>query len=596
MLTSFLTKQDYKRWQACPTSAHYGWQQMPSSNDSNTFMKYLAEEGKIIGELARRLFSGGQLIEERNSVPANTITRAALRADVTLFEACIVHDYYVIRPDILIRRGDKIYLIEVKSKLGKLKWHTDGKMLINIYGDVRAAYRDIVHDLAFQVVVLEKAFPDLTVVPYFLLPEETKEAKIEEVDLARMGFELETKRVSDDVIEQRRNNSILEFFNASKAIAKIREETGQSMDAMGESWGSGQRPEPTLRYQCRNCEFRLKDGKQRGDGFHQCWGALADPDPHLFSLYQLYSLKQADNKQALLADQKISQEKTSLYDISEAELHGEHQQRQSMQLRCTKSGEEWIDPKLGEAIASLSWTLAFVDFETSLQIVPWYADLKPGQIIPFQFSTHLLDRDGNLEQREWLNTHDEIPTLQFIRELKSALEGAGHVFVYTDYENRILKESVEFLTRYGNDAKEECAWIIDLLHSDRIIDQHEWVYKWYQNPLMNRTSIKTVMPSIWKSNSQLHQHKFFKDYYKVEDGKVLDPYKTLPSFEIDGIAFPVREGTGAMVAYKELILGRGACCEVTRHALANMLRNYVSLDTLSQVMIFEHWRQRLDEF
>ena len=84
------------------------------------------------------------------------------------------------------------------------------------------------------------------------------------------------------------------------------------------------------------------------------------------------------------------------------------------------------------------------------------------------------------------------------------------------------------------------------------------------------------MPSIWTSNSQLHQHPFFKDYYKVEDGKVLDPYKTLPAFEIDGKPFPVREGTGAMVAYKELILGRGAQCNVTRSSLAELLEGRVA--------------------
>lgn len=66
MPTSFLTKQDYKRWQACPTSAFYGWQQLPSNNDDNTFLNYLAEEGKIIGKLAHRLFANGRLIEEKN--------------------------------------------------------------------------------------------------------------------------------------------------------------------------------------------------------------------------------------------------------------------------------------------------------------------------------------------------------------------------------------------------------------------------------------------------------------------------------------------------------------------------------------------------
>lgn len=123
-------------------------------------------------------------------------------------------------------------------------------MLVNMYHDVRAVFRDIVYDLFYQVVVLERAFPGLQIVPYFLLPEETIEAKCDEVELARNGFELETGSVPDDVIQRRRDDSILKFFNAAKAIEKVREQTGPNMDAMAESWRSGRRPEPWLRYQC----------------------------------------------------------------------------------------------------------------------------------------------------------------------------------------------------------------------------------------------------------------------------------------------------------------------------------------------------------
>ena len=115
-------------------------------------------------------------------------------------------------------------------------------------------------------------------------------------------------------------------------------------------------------------------------------------------------------------------------------------------------GEEWIDPRLSEAIDNLEWPIAFVDFETILMTVPWYADTRPGQVLPFQFSAHILHRDGHIVHREWLNMKDEIPTLEFIRQLKSALKGVGSVLVYTDYENRILQEAFEFLRRYGKEA------------------------------------------------------------------------------------------------------------------------------------------------
>jgi len=197
----------------------------------------------------------------------------------------------------------------------------------------------------------------------------------------------------------------------------------------------------------------LQSGGSRDDGFHRCWGTLADPQPHLFSLYQLYSLKKPGNRLDLLADAKIAEGKTSLFDISQAELAGEHQHRQRLQLRCKKNGEEWIDPKLGEAIAALRWPVAFVDFETILMTMPWYAGLRPGQVLPFQFSAHLLHPSGGLEHREWLNLHDEIRIWEFIRQLRTALEGAGSVLVYTNYENQILEQAMHYLRRFGRESR-----------------------------------------------------------------------------------------------------------------------------------------------
>lgn len=591
MASEYLTKSDYKRWQFCPTSAFHGWGNQRSKNEDNSFLKYLATEGEVIGLLARRLFSRGRLIGATNLTQAERETRVALQQEnATLFEGCISSGDFVVRPDVLVKQGDQLYLTEAKSKLGNLRWHKEGKMLINMYGDVRAGYRDIVHDIAFQSVVLERAFPDLEVTPYFLLPEETTNAQEEEVILARTGFEFCEEVVDQDEVKRRRRGSILRFFEAKDAINTIHKSTVASMDAMVAAWRSGRCPEPTLKYRCKNCEFRLGKGAEKEDGFHVCWGPLAEPDPHLFSLYQLYSVKQPEDKNALLADRKIEAGRTSLFDVEESELCCEHRKRQQMQLNCLRSGQEWIDPELGERINQLSWPVAFVDFETILMSIPWYAGCKSGQVLPFQFSAHVLHSTGEVEHREWLNLKDEIPTVEFIRQLRSALEDIPSILVYTDYEVRVLKEALEFLGRYGSDARDERSWIFDLLHSGRIIDQHQWVHDYYQHPEMEggRTSIKVVVPAIWRNNLRLHLHPEFKRYCKVEGGEIVDPYKTLPEAVIGGQVFPVREGTAAMRAYREMILGKGAECPATKEILASLLREYVTLDTISQFVIFEH--------
>ncbi|MGJ8650854.1 MAG: DUF2779 domain-containing protein [Opitutaceae bacterium] len=595
MPKKYLIKSDFSRWITCPTAAHYGWSDCESKNDDDAFLKFLEKEGQTVGLMAQRLFANGVLMEKKNPERVNQMTMAQLEQDCTLFESCIITGDFVIRPDVLIRKGGTLYIIEVKSKNGNLRQHREGKMLINCYGDVRAAYREIVYDLAFQVEVLKRAFPNLTVIPFFLLPEEQARACQDEVMAAREREEIALFELCEEIINKRRSESVLKFFPASTAIERIQIATSATMDSMALAWKSGQRPEPQLRYGCRNCVFRLKGDNT--DGFHKCWGKLSESTPHLFDLHQLYSLKMPENKQALLADEKIRAGTTSLFDVEENELHGEHANRQRIQLECQGSGNEWIDPQLREEIEKLQWPIAFVDFETTMSAIPWHPGLKPYETLPFQFSAHILHEDGSFEHREWLNTEDRVPTLPFIKNLRSALDGVGSVLVYTDYENRILTEAIGLLNRLHHvESKEEREWIADLLNSDRIIDQHDWVHRFYFHPQMGgRTSIKVVLPAIWKNNLSLHSHDYFKRYYSERDGEILDPYSILPSADIDGRSIEVREGCGAMQAYREMIIGR----RVTRpkkKEIATLLCNYVTLDTASQWIIFEHWRQHFSEY
>jgi hypothetical protein len=70
-----------------------------------------------------------------------------------------------------------------------------------------------------------------------------------------------------------------------------------------------------------------------------------------------------------------------------------------------------------------------------------------------------------------------------------------------------------------------------------------------------------------------------------------DPYSSLPAIEINGVAEDVREGTAAMTAYQEMMYGVSKGDPKERVKWAALLKQYCKLDTLSMVLIFEHWKR-----
>ncbi len=78
----------------------------------------LFRTGHRVGELARNRFPGGVLVEadHRQSAAALRLTAGLLRGDAgCIYEAAFSFEGVLVRPDIMVRRGDAWDIIEVKS-------------------------------------------------------------------------------------------------------------------------------------------------------------------------------------------------------------------------------------------------------------------------------------------------------------------------------------------------------------------------------------------------------------------------------------------------------------------------------------------------
>ena len=154
----YLTKSLFTHALDCPTKLYYKLHsdEYVCAQDEDPFLAALAEGGIQVGEMAKLLFPGG--VEPANTrIKPDMIaeTKALLhQPEITIYEAAIAHERTFALVDILIRRGNQIDLIEVKSK----SWPPGERdSVIKQNGKIRGSWQKYYYDLAFQVWVMRKA-------------------------------------------------------------------------------------------------------------------------------------------------------------------------------------------------------------------------------------------------------------------------------------------------------------------------------------------------------------------------------------------------------------------------------------------------------
>lgn len=274
--------------------------------------------------------------------------------------------------------------------------------------------------------------------------------------------------------------------------------------------------------------------------------------------------------------------------------------RQREQILSVRSGKEWRGPGLAPALAGLLHPYHFVDFETSRMAVPYHAGMHPYEQVAFQFSCHTLAEPeaSTLVHREWINDRDRWPNVEFAEALRDAIGGDGQMLVWSDHERSALREIMEQIRKYGKGPKDLADWIEPLTiphdQGGRTVDLYDICRLHYFHPVMGgKTSIKAVLKAIWQENSGLHSHPWFEGYLKRDGEKVLSPYEALPAIDLgDGGSKVVRDGTGAMRAYQDMVYGLRRTDERYRTACRDVLLQYCKLDTLAMVMVWLHWMRQ----
>jgi hypothetical protein len=616
-MAEYLSKSDFKAVRECPTKLFYRKQNYPCANDGNEYLEFLADGGYMSEAIAKLLYPDGIEVGFNRCVEqafANTLQWLALRDEITLFEATVLHERMCARIDILRKQGACFQLIEVKAK--SMNSAESPRPFRGKRGGILRPWEPYLADVTYQTWLLRACFPEAEVTPFLCLVD-----KAQTVDLDAVFAQFRLMPAPDDGRRYRRPEvtflgdadrlrakHILNLVDVTDEVAQLMPGVQAQAAPLVDSLRNGLRKLPAeIGVHCRGCEYRgASTADDRRDGFRECWGGLADADPHILDYYKVSQIKQ---KREPLANFLVRQGRAGLADIEEANLCnadgevGSDHKRRRLQRRCTLAGQEYRSPELSALVTAWRYPLHFIDFETSRIAVPYHAGMHPYEQVAFQWSCHRVNAPGaKPEHFEWINVQDAYPNFEFARTLRDCVGDVGTVLTWWHHERLVLNEINAQLARYKQPEPALCAWLTrvtgkDALGTLSLVDLHEVAREHYYHPRMKGSwSLKDVLPAVWESNPRLHAHPTFERYCRRDPaGRLMDPYATLPPLPFSDVGKEtdevVKDGAGAMRAYQEMMYGLTKNDAALRQNWRRLLLQYCELDTAAMIMAWLHWAE-----
>ncbi len=356
-----------------------------------------------------------------------------------------------------------------------------------------------VHDMSFQKHCYEAQ--GLKIRKCFLMHLNKEYVRKGEIDLEKLF-------VKDDITSE---------------VEELMKDIKKKIDYLLEVINKDKYPEAIIGPQCKDpYECPLTE----------CWDFL--PENHVFHLYR------GGKKSLQLFEDGIH----AIRDIPE---NFKLNDKQGIQKDCEINEKVHIHKEsIKHFLKTLQYPLYYLDFETFSNAVPMFDGLKPYSQVCFQFSLHVVEKEGNKPKHyEFLYSGNDDPREEFILALKKVLGYKGSVVVYNQsFEINRLKELGEQFPEHKDWIENTIGRIVDLLIPFRN-------FSYYNPSQKGSASIKKVLPAL-----------VGKDYSGMEIG----------------------DGATASVEFYNMTYNGG---KDVREALLK----YCELDTLAEVMIVEKLKE-----
>jgi hypothetical protein len=644
----YLTKSRFKLALDCPTKLYYTRKpEYENSADVNTFLEQLAQGGFQVEELARMEHPGGIALlgddYDYNKLAEET-GRLLEQNEVTIFEPAFLVNGLFIRVDILIKKGNKVRLLEVKAKSVAGERHDS---YITSKGKLKGGMDHYLYDVAFQKYVMQLCYPEWEISSFLKLVNKDavttvnglhQNFKVVAESNLRTGIEKKEGLSKDDlggsILSEININAEVNLILGQNPVDEMRSFPGM-VNYFLKQYQTDTKIFMEIGNHCKGCEFHVSEPAEgKLSGFHECWETQLKlsreeiDEPKVFDVW-------FNPLGKLLAEGKYFMKDLSENDLEVKPmangLSRSHRQALQIEKVLANDNSPYFDlENLKAELGSWKFPLNFIDFETSAVAIPFLAGMRPYEQLAFQFSHHIVYEDGRVDHHnEYLNTEPGVfPNFDFVRALKTSLEvNDGSIFRYHNHENTIVNVIYEQLHKSAEPDKVELMDFIESISHNTgkkaktwsgerdMIDLQQTVVKYYYDPITGGSnSIKDILPAVLHSSSYLKEKytqplsqlsltskNFEWDhiFLKMEDGKPVSPYKALPpvfdnwdSDQLEKITAGIPEiadGGAALFAYGKLQFPDVG--EEERAAMNYGLLRYCELDTLAMVMIYEYFRE-----
>lgn len=337
------------------------------------------KNGRVVGELAKGIFGKYEDVEfdrDLNNMIKNTQELLKKKPNV-ITEASFNYDNNFCSVDILKNDIDGVEIYEVKSS-----------------SHIRDIYSD---DIAYQYYILSKL--GYNVKKAALVHINGEYVRKEELELDKL-FNIEDYTEIAISKEKEIEQNIIEI---NKFMDEYKEDNEPNID-IGINC-----TDPYL------CDF-----------WSYCTRNL--PKPNIFDVSIL------GNNAKKIKFGKYYEGKVSFEDLQNEDLQERATEQISFELYN-------LDPKINkeaikEILDSLKYPLYFIDYETYQIAIPEIIGAKPYQQLPFQYSLHIIKKEGApIEHREFLaDIEDKNFVRHFAESMIKDLQEDGSIIIYSKFE------------------------------------------------------------------------------------------------------------------------------------------------------------------